>query len=80
VAANTANSHGIGEMSDAEFLYFNEARMAAALPCLCDGGIFGTLIDCRGLPIVHLAALVPSNLIVWTKTNAGMGSLLSLPA
>jgi len=31
-----------GEMSDAEFLDFNEAWMAAAaLPCLCDGGIFG---------------------------------------
>jgi DNA modification methylase len=68
-----------GEMSDAEFLAFNEAWMAAALPCLCDGGIFGTFIDWRGLPTVHLAAvklgLVPSNLIVWAKTNAGMGSL-----
>ena len=33
----------------------------------------------RGSPIVHLAAtklrLVPLNLIVWAKTNAGMGSL-----
>jgi DNA modification methylase len=68
-----------GEMSDAEFLAFNEAWMAASLPCLCDGGIFGTFIDWRGLPTVHLAAvtvgLVPSNLIVWAKTNAGMGSL-----
>jgi DNA modification methylase len=53
--------------------------MVAVLPCLCDGGIFGTFIDWRGLPTVHLAAvkvgLVPSNLIVWAKTNAGMGSL-----
>jgi DNA methylase/ParB-like nuclease domain len=68
-----------GEMSDAEFLAFNEAWMAAVLPGLCDGGIFGTFIDWRGLPTVHLAAvkvgLVPSNLIVWAKTNAGMGSL-----
>jgi DNA modification methylase len=68
-----------GEMSDAEFLDFNEAWMAAALPSLCDGGIFGTFIDWRGLPTVHLAAvkvgLVPSNLIVWAKANAGMGSL-----
>ena len=68
-----------GEMGDAEFLACNEAWMAAVLPCLCDGGIFGTFIDWRGLPSVHSAAvqvgLVPSNLIVWAKTNAGMGSL-----
>ena len=68
-----------GEMSDAEFLAFNEAWMATVLPCLCNGGIFGTFIDWRGLPTVHLAAvtvgLAPSNLIVWAKTNAGMGSL-----
>jgi hypothetical protein len=53
--------------------------MAAVLPCLCDGGIFGTFIDWRGLPTVNCAAakigLVPQNLIVWAKTNAGMGSL-----
>jgi len=68
-----------GEMSDAEFLIFNVAWMEAVLPCLCDGGVFGTFIDWRGLPTVHLAAerlgLVPLNLIVWAKTNAGMGSL-----
>src|SRR5271165_5218429 len=53
--------------------------MEAVLPCLCDGGVFGTFIDWRGLPTVHSAALrvglVPLNLIVWAKTNAGMGSL-----
>ena len=68
-----------GEMTDAEFLAFNQAWMAAVLPYLCDGGIFGTFIDWRGLPTVDLAArkvgLVPLNLIVWAKTNAGMGSL-----
>jgi DNA modification methylase len=68
-----------GEMTNAEFLTFNEAWMAAVLPCLCDGGIFGTFIDWRGLPTVDSAAakvgLVPLNLIVWAKTNAGMGSL-----
>jgi DNA modification methylase len=46
---------------------------------LCDGGVFGTFIDWRGLPTVHSAALqlglAPLNLIVWVKTNAGMGSL-----
>jgi len=68
-----------GEMTDAEFLAFNNAWMAAVLPHLCDGGVCGTFIDWRGSPIVHCAAtklgLVPLNLIVWAKTNAGMGSL-----
>jgi DNA modification methylase len=68
-----------GEMTHAEFLAFNEAWMAAVLPYLCDGGVCGTFIDWRGSPIVHSAAtklaLVPLNLIVWAKTNAGMGSL-----
>jgi DNA modification methylase len=53
--------------------------MAAVLPYLCDGGVFGSFIDWRGSPTVHLAAtklgLVSLNLIVWAKTNAGMGSL-----
>jgi DNA modification methylase len=68
-----------GEMSNAEFLAFNSAWMSAALPWLCDGGVFGTFIDWRGYPTVFAAAsklaLTPVNLIVWAKTNAGMGSL-----
>jgi DNA modification methylase len=68
-----------GEMSDPEFLAFNEAWIGAVLPCLCDGGVFGTFIDWRGYPIVNAAAvkldLKPLNLIVWAKTNGGMGSL-----
>jgi DNA modification methylase len=68
-----------GEMSDAEFLAFNLAWMEAVLPFLCDGGVLGTFIDWRGYPVVHKAAcsfdLNPLNLVVWTKTNAGMGSL-----
>jgi DNA modification methylase len=68
-----------GEMSDAEFLVFNVSWMEAALPCLCDGSIFGTFIDWRGYPTVFAAAsklgLDRLNLIVWTKTNAGMGTL-----
>jgi DNA modification methylase len=66
-------------MTDAEFLAFNDAWMAAVLPYLCDGGVCGSFIDSRGSPTVHSAAtklgLVPPNLIVWAKTNAGMGSL-----
>jgi DNA modification methylase len=68
-----------GEMTDAEFLSFNAAWIDAASSHLCDGGVFGTFIDWRGLPTVHTAAeqlgLAPLNLIVWAKTNAGMGSL-----
>ena len=41
--------------------------------------LLGTFIDWRGLPIAHAAAtalgLTPLNLVVWAKTNAGMGSL-----
>jgi DNA modification methylase len=68
-----------GEMSGSEFLAFNLAWIKAALDRLADGGLFGTFIDWRGLPTVHAAAtqlgLVPLNLIVWAKSNAGMGSL-----
>jgi DNA modification methylase len=68
-----------GEMTDKEFRAFNLRWMEAALPHLCEGGVFGTFIDWRGQPVVHEAAtalrLTPLNLIVWTKTNAGLGSL-----
>jgi DNA modification methylase len=68
-----------GEMTDAQFLGFNEAWMTAILPYLCDGGVLGTFIDWRGSPTVNSAGLklglASLNLIVWTKTNAGMGSL-----
>ena len=45
-----------GEMSNAEFLVFNEGWMAAARPYLCDGGVCGTFIDWRGYPTVFAAA------------------------
>ena len=68
-----------GEMSSAEFQAFNVAWMGASLQHLCDGGVFGTFIDWRGYPTVIAAAqqlwLTPINLIVWAKTNGGMGSL-----
>jgi DNA modification methylase len=68
-----------GEMTDSQFLDFNQKWMDAVLPYLVDGGILGTFIDWRGLPIAHAAAmalgLTPLNLVVWAKTNAGMGSL-----
>ena len=46
-----------GEMSNPEFLAFNEAWMAAALPSICDGAVFGTFIDWRGYPTVYSAAI-----------------------
>jgi len=68
-----------GEMTDAEFLTFNVAWISICSRYLVSGGILGTFIDWRGYPIVHSAAqqegLAPLNLIVWAKTNAGMGSL-----
>ena len=68
-----------GEMSEAEYLAFNLAWMQAFLPFLVDGGILATFIDWRGYPVVHAAAtraaLMPLNLVVWNKTNAGIGSL-----
>jgi DNA modification methylase len=68
-----------GEMSEGEFLAFNEAWMRAVLPHLHEGGLLGTFIDWRGYPTANAAAmklgLAPLNLIVWAKTNAGMGSL-----
>lgn len=69
---------GSGEMSDREFHVFNDAWMAACRSHLHDGALFGTFIDWRGYPTVHAAAtalgLTAVNLIVWVKTNAGMGS------
>src|SRR6516225_2676495 len=66
-------------MSEDEFLAFNEAWMRAALVYLHEGGILGSFIDWRGYATASAAAmklgLAPLNLIVWAKTNAGMGSL-----
>jgi DNA modification methylase len=68
-----------GEISEAEFLAFNRAWMHAFLPVLVDGAILATFIDWRGHPVVHAAAtqsaMTALNLVVWNKTNAGMGSL-----
>jgi DNA modification methylase len=68
-----------GEMSDAEFLAFNASWMEACLPYLCEGGLLGTFIDWRGCSKVEAAAnlcgLTQLNLIVWEKTNPGMGNL-----
>src|SRR5262245_25898393 len=68
-----------GEMSADEFRAFNMAWIGASVSHLCNGGLFGSFIDWRGYPTLVTASLqlglVPLNLIVWAKTNAGMGSL-----
>ena len=68
-----------GEMSSDEFLAFNQAWIEQAGRHLVEGGVIGTFIDWRGYPAVHAAAtavgLTPLNLVVWSKSNAGMGSL-----
>ena len=66
-------------MTSDEFLAFNQAWIERAGRHLAEGGIVGTFIDWRGYPTVHAAAIAsgldPLNLVVWSKTNAGMGSL-----
>jgi len=68
-----------GEMTADQFRQFNLTWIGAALAHLQDGGIFGSFIDWRGYPVLHGAAMEHGlhilNLIVWVKTNAGMGSL-----
>jgi DNA modification methylase len=70
---------GSGEMSDAKFRAFILDWIRAVTAYMRDGGIVATFTDWRGAPAVANAAadigLTPLNLIVWHKSNAGMGSL-----
>jgi hypothetical protein len=66
------------DTTDADFLGFNRNWMNSVLPHLVDGGLLGTFIDWRGLPMAHAAAkavgLNALDLVV-AKTSAGAGSL-----
>jgi DNA modification methylase len=68
-----------GEMSREEFEAFIEAWIAACLPYLADGGLLSTFIDWRSVELVlacgRAAGLSLLNLVVWSKTNGGQGSL-----
>lgn len=68
-----------GEMSPEAFLGFTGSWMEAASPKLQDGALLGTFIDWRGVHTVLVAAetlgLTLINIIVWAKSNAGLGSL-----
>lgn len=68
-----------GEMSREEFEGFNRDWIQACLPYLRDGGLLATFIDWRSVELVlasgREANLALLNLIVWSKTNGGQGSL-----
>jgi hypothetical protein len=66
-------------MTDADFLAFHRSRMTAVVPYLVDGCLLGSLMDWRGLPMVHAAAtalgLTPLDLVVWAQTTICAGQL-----
>lgn len=68
-----------GEMSDDEFAGFLTAFLQAAKGHVVDGGLIGSFIDWRGVGALLNAGLTAQltllNIIVWAKSNAGMGSL-----
>lgn len=68
-----------GEMSDSQFQAFLTEVLAAGTHLLTEGGLVMPFIDWRGLSVLSTAAtaigLNQINLVVWSKTNAGMGSL-----
>jgi hypothetical protein len=81
VTGGKAREFGVasGEMTDPQFLDFNQKWIDVVIPYLVDGGMLGTFTDWRGLPIVHASAtalrLTPLDLVVWAKTNVGIGGL-----
>lgn len=68
-----------GEMSEDEFIAFNEQYLMAMLPHLKDGAVLALCMDWRHLfelqSAVRSAGLRLLNLCVWRKSNGGMGSL-----
>lgn len=68
-----------GEMSVEEFEAFNVAWVQACMAALKDGGLLATFIDWRSVNLIltvgEKLGLDLLNLIVWAKSNGGMGSL-----
>lgn len=68
-----------GEMSDEEFAQFTRSWMVEAARWASAGSLLATFIDWRGLGVVlsqgEALGFELINIIVWAKTNAGMGSL-----
>ena len=67
-----------GEMSDEEFQAFLHGAMACAAAVSVDGAIHFQCMDWRGLSLLQAAAKSVyaeyKNLIVWVKSNGGMGT------
>ena len=68
-----------GEMSPEAYGTFIRRWMGNTMASLVDGGLLATFIDWRGIGETLAAGadlgLIPLNLIVWNKANAGMGAL-----
>lgn len=68
-----------GEMTSEQFEAFNQKWMQIVVGYLVEGGILATTIDWRSVELVlrvgRELGLDLLNLVVWTKTNAGQGSL-----
>lgn len=68
-----------GELSREEFDVFNRDWMQLASSALVDGGLLATFIDWRSIELILSAGreleLGLLNVIVWSKSNAGQGSL-----
>lgn len=68
-----------GELSREEFDVFNRDWMRLASSVLIDGGLLATFIDWRSVELILSAGreldLDLLNIIVWSKSNAGQGSL-----
>lgn len=68
-----------GEMTHAQFADFNRCWMENALPFLINGGLLATFIDWRSVETVLASGreldLNLLNIVVWSKSNAGQGSL-----
>ena len=68
-----------GEMSPVEFTAFLTSSLEAMTACAADGALFYVFMDWRHLQELLTASrrahLELVNLVVWAKTNAGMGSL-----
>lgn len=68
-----------GEMNRDEFVSFNREWMKTGMEYVMDGGLVSTAIDWRSIDVVMEAArdlgLTHINTVVWSKTNAGQGSL-----
>jgi DNA modification methylase len=68
-----------GEMSSEEFFAFLVASLKVIFETTVDGGLAMLFMDWRGLKTLlsagEAAGFTLLNIVVWAKTNAGMGSL-----